>query len=239
MLNTKSPVPLHVQLKQLLEMEILNGSYIDKIPSERELMDRFSISRTTVRESISGLVRDGILKKKHGRGTFISHRPVQEWLGQISSYDETVKRMGLQPSSKLLYHGKVTKPKTVSNLLNLNEFYLIKRIRYADQKPIAIKEHFYPLEIGLSLAEHDLNKVVLYDLLESIGINLWESEQIITNGLISDEDATYLGLSPSSSIIVKEQIISNPEGELVEYSKSYFRPDMYSFRIKMSRKSER
>jgi GntR family transcriptional regulator len=239
MLDIHSPIPLHVQIKNQLQLEILNGNYTEKIPSERELIDRFTVSRTTVREAISSLVREGVLEKKHGRGTFISFRPVQEWLGHLSSYEETVNRMGMKPSSKLLFHGKKTSPENVSAMLDLNEFYLIKRIRFADDKPVAIKEHYYAVEIGLELVKHDLNTAVLYDLLElSIGLNFSEAEQIITSGVATEEDAQLLDIPPSSSILIKEQLISDNNGNPIEYSKSIFRTDMYAFHMKMSRRRD-
>lgn len=58
-LDFYSPIPLHVQLKEILRMEIEKGKYTEKIPSEKELMDQFAVSRTTVREAVSALVRFG------------------------------------------------------------------------------------------------------------------------------------------------------------------------------------
>lgn len=237
MLNVNNPIPLHVQLKSHLEKEIRSGKYKDKIPSERELMDFFSISRSTVREAISALVRDGVLEKKHGRGTFISNKPVQEWLGYLKSYNETVKDMGMTPSSRLLFHGKLSSPEAIVQILDQTEFYLIKRLRLADNKPVAIKKHYYPLEIGLKLAEHDLNTAVLYELLEqTMGLQFCEAEQSITSRLATIDDSEYLDIPLHSSVLVKKQVIYDALGNPIEYSKSIFRPDMYSFNMKMSRK---
>ena len=72
MINSNNPIPLHAQIKELLRKEIHAKHYSDKIPSERELMDRFSVSRTTVREAVAHLVNEGLLEKIHGKGTFIS-----------------------------------------------------------------------------------------------------------------------------------------------------------------------
>ncbi|WP_245590368.1 GntR family transcriptional regulator [Aneurinibacillus terranovensis] len=99
-LDSNNPIPLHVQLKNILEEQILQGYYKEKIPSERELMDMYSVSRSTVREAVSILVREGILQKVHGKGTFVSAKPIQEWIKMIN-YTETIKAMGIQ----LLEHG--------------------------------------------------------------------------------------------------------------------------------------
>lgn len=63
MLNFENHIPLHIQLKDLLKTEIVEGKYVEKIPSERELMERFTVSRSTVREAVKHLVHEGVLKK--------------------------------------------------------------------------------------------------------------------------------------------------------------------------------
>lgn len=235
--NLKGPIPLHVQLKEILRNEILQGNFKQKVPSERELMDRFSVSRSTVRQAISDLVAEGVLEKVHGKGTFVYHRPVEEWLGNICTYNEIIEEMGMKPSTRLLYQGKESSPGEIAKTLGVDEFYVIERLRYADDKPIAIERQCYPVEIGIELAKHDLNDAVLYDLLElNLGVKLWEAEQIISSTLPTEEEAKHLEIPGSTCVMVAERIIYNPEGTAVEYLRGVFRADMYAFRIKLDRR---
>lgn len=233
-LDTLSPIPLHIQLKNILEEQIMKGYYKDKIPSERELMEMYSVSRSTVREAISILVREGILEKKHGKGTFVSLKPIQEWIS-ITSFAETVKRMGI----RLLDHGIVSTPENIANVHGFDDqCYYIRRLRLQDDVPIAIEIHHYPLEIAEKLSRYDLNTTVLYDVLEmDLGIQFWEAEQIITCTHPSEEEAEHLEIPQTTCLLVTERMINDPEGNLVEYYKGMFRSDMYSFVMKMSRKN--
>src|SRR3990167_2670163 len=43
----------------------------DKLPTESELMGRFDVSRTVVREAISRLQASGLVETRHGIGTFV------------------------------------------------------------------------------------------------------------------------------------------------------------------------
>ena len=236
-LDSRSALPLHVQLKELLRNEILQGDIKQKVPSERELMDRFSVSRSTVRQAISELVREGVIEKIHGKGTFISHRPVEEWLGNLSTYNQIIEEMGMKPSTRLIFQGKDRSPGEISNTLGVDEFYSIERLRYADDVPIAIEKQYYPVQIGLELAKHDLNTAVLYDLLElNLDIKLWEAEQIISSALPTEEEAKLLEIPQTTCVLVFERITSNPEGAAVEYLRGVFRADMYAFRIKLARR---
>lgn len=238
MIDINNPVPLHLQLKDVIEKEIKDGIYKEKIPSERDLMDRFSVSRTTVREAISHLVQDGILEKVHGKGTFISQKPpIHEWLDSLNSLTHTVKKMGMVPGSKLLHCEISTEPNHVADLLQVDSFYIIERLRTADSTPIAIERHFYSKEIGMMLAQYDLETSTIYDLLENeLGIELVEAEQFISCKEVTIEDAHRLEVPVGSSVLSVERLITNSHGEPIEYYTSYFRPDMYVFRLKTKRK---
>lgn len=233
-LDFNNPIPLHAQLKNILEDQILQGYYKDKIPSERELMDMYSVSRSTVREAVSILVREGRLEKRHGKGTFISLKPVQEWLKMIS-FTETTKNMGI----KLLNHGRVVTPENIADANGFeDESYSIKRLRLQDDVPIAIELHYYPKELGQKIAEFDLSTTVLYDALEGeLNIDFYEAEQIITCGYPTKEDAEHLAIPDTMCLLITERMIFDSDGNMVEYYKGLFRSDMYSFAMKMSRKN--
>src|SRR5699024_8420760 len=101
-LNYTNSIPLHIQLKKEIEEKIFAGEFSEKIPSERELMDKYYVSRSTVRKSISQLVNEGILEIKRGKGTFVAVRPINDWLGNLRSTNETIHKMGMEPGAMLI-----------------------------------------------------------------------------------------------------------------------------------------
>lgn len=236
-IDTKSQLPLHVQIKDCLKGEIQQGNFEGKIPSERELMDIFAVSRTTVREAVSALVREGVVEKKHGKGTFVSLRPVQQqWLGNISTFSETIERAGMKPGAKLVSSGTMSCPQLIADKFGGQEFYEIKRLRFANEKIMAVERKCFDVEIGLKLANFDLDKANIYKLLEfSLGITPWTAEEIITSNITTKEDAALLGIPKMSSVLVIERSTWDPEGVLIELSHTTFRADKYSLNINMSR----
>ena len=241
MINSNNPIPLHTQIKELLRKEIHANHYSDKIPSERELMDRFSVSRTTVREAVAHLVNEGLLEKIHGKGTFISTADpsVQDSLNSLHSLTETIKTMGMVPGSKLLYSGSDTTPGAAANFLQESLFYSIVRLRTANSIPIAVERHYYPQETGYRLSEFDLESATIYDLLENeLAIDIYEAEQIISCKVISEYDSNQLRIPAGTNIIFVERMIRNSHGETVEYYTSSFKPELYSFRIQTKRKKQ-
>ncbi len=237
-LDYTNSIPLHIQLKAKIEEKIYNGQYIEKIPSERELMDEFYVSRSTVRQSIEHLVREGILIRKPGKGTFIVLKTINDWLGNLSSTSETIKNMGMVPEIKLLKSEIIDLTEKLKDKTGLDKAYHFKRLRYANRIPMGIERHYYPIHIGIQLMKFDLNKEAFYDLLENeLGVKTFQAEQIIKASIPPKEDSKLLNLTQNSSVLVAERIITGINGEFIEFENAYYRSDMYSFRIDLSRKN--
>lgn len=238
MLDYENPIPLHVQIKELIKAEILDGKYGEKIPSERELMERFSVSRSTIRESVNHLVHEGVLEKIHGKGTFIlSKKPVHEWLDALHSFTETVRNMGMKPGAKLLYTNIVEDCSEGEKIFNERSLFTIARLRTANNLPIAIERHYYRRELGEQLQHFNLETSTIYDLIErDLCIVMQEAEQNIRCLPISEEDAVHLRIEPGVNVLSVERVITDEVGEAVEYYSSVFHPELYSLRVKTRRK---
>lgn len=237
MLNTENPIPLHIQLKHLIQSEIQAGKYQDKIPSERELMQRFNVSRSTVRESINHLVHEQVLEKVHGKGTFIKSKvTVHEWLNTLNSFTETVRNMGMVPSAQLLYMKESCDDDKVKSILSAEQVFTFTRLRMADQLPIAIERHFYTNKLGQQLKKFDLNSSTIYDLLENeLNVALIEAQQTIRCVTISNEDAAHLNVPEKINVLCVERIITGLLGQPIEYYISIFHPELYELKIKTRR----
>jgi len=237
MFDTDSPVPYHFQIRDLLKQEIADGAYQEKVPSERELMERFSVSRTTIREAVNHLVNDGILEKVHGKGTFIKrNKQVHEWLHAIHSLTDTVKQMGMKPGSKLLFSGEVAPPESIAHYMKKDRLHLIKRLRTADGEPIAIESHYYSPELGAALDTYDLQSITIYEVLENdLNVTLHEAEQAITCKPLQKEDAAHLQLETGINGMVVDRLIKDAAGQPIEYYTSVVKPEMYVFRLKMTK----
>lgn len=237
MLDQKSYLPLHLQLKNKIEKQITDGEFLDQIPSEREFMNKFDISRSTVREAINLLVREGILEKRHGKGTFVSVKPLHDWLGNLSSTTETIRHIGMKPGAKLITHYKTTPPTYIQEQTGFKEAYFIKRVRFANDIPIGVERHYYPVAIGEELIKYDLDNATLYDLVQhELGIQFAEADQTISSGQMLQDDLDYLDIPPDTNVLIAERVIQDQAGTIIEMEEAFYRSDMYMFKIKLSRK---
>lgn len=235
-IDLNNRLPLHIRIKEILKQEIQNKEYTQQIPSERELVERFGVSRSTIRSAISALVQEGILQKKQGVGTFITYRPVRDWLGQLRSFTETINSLGMIPGSKLLYNGIEHASATISSILGVEKIYVIERLRFADNMPVAIEKHYYPIEIGEQLIKYDLDKAVIYNLLEmSLGIILWEAEQSMSCVRPTKKEIELLNIDDNTGVLISERVLYDSEKRPIEFLRTCYHPDLYSFNIKLFR----
>lgn len=236
-LDKDNPIPLMIQLKNAIEKQIIEGVFEDQLPSERELMRRYDVSRSTVREAINALVREGVLVKKHGKGTYVSIKSIDSWLGQLSSTTEVIRGLGMEPGAKLIDFKKVTPPQEIQEHTGFKEAYFLKRLRLADGKPIGLEQQYYPMFIGEQLREYKLDDVTLYDVIQQeLGIPFLEANQKITSGSISKQDMDYLKVDAGIHILKAERIIKGQNETIIEYEEAFYRGDMYAFELNLSRK---
>lgn len=236
-LDYDSSIPLHIQLKIIIEKRVTAGIFTDQIPSERQLMEEYNTSRSTVREAITLLVREGFLEKRHGKGTFVSLKPIHDWLGNLSSTTETILQMGMKPGAKLITHYQTTPSAYIQERTGFKEAYFIKRVRYADDIPIGVEHHYYPITLGKKLIAYDLENATLYDLIENeLGIQFAEADQTISSGQLLREDKEYVRMPPESHALIAERIIKDQAGQVIELEEAFYRSDMYTFKINLSRK---
>lgn len=229
--------PLHIQLKEIIESQVAQGILSGQIPSERQFMETYNVSRSTVRTAVNLLVQEGILEKRHGKGTFVSLKPIHDWLGNLTSTTETIHQMGMKPGAKLITHYPLIPDSRIQKQTGFQEAYFIKRIRYADDIPIGVEHHYYPLDIGMKLAEYDLDNATLYDLIENtLGIQFAQANQTITSGPIKSEDKAYLEIPPQSHVLIAERIIKDQADRVIEMEEAFYRSDMYTFKLNLSRK---
>src|SRR5436309_5654241 len=152
--------PLHIQVRDTIRRQVRAGELIDKsgrLMTEAELGKHFGVSRITIRNAIKPLVDEGMFERERGRGTFLRTNQPENWVGRLMGFSETIRDTGYQPGAKVLLQGMTNKHDAdIRNQLRERAVWQLKRVRLADNIPIAIEHAFYPPDIGLELEKRDL-----------------------------------------------------------------------------------
>jgi DNA-binding transcriptional regulator YhcF (GntR family) len=75
-LDKQHPMPVYLQLKEMLQNQIEQGVYRShqKLPSERDLCQHYNLSRMTARRALKELIDEGFAYTRVGKGTFVSYK---------------------------------------------------------------------------------------------------------------------------------------------------------------------
>lgn len=196
------------------------------IPSERELCERFDVSRMTVRQAVDALVVEGLLERVQGRGTFVAQPKVDLQL-RLASFPEEMRRRGMEPSFRVLAAERMNAPRQVAQALDLSEgaeVHYLRRLRLADGLPMAMEENWVPVAVVPHLPELTPS---VYEALRAKGLPPTWGEDVIEAVQLEAEVAGHLGLAVGAAgLHIQRRTFS---GDLaVEYAGSIYRADRYS-----------
>ena len=91
MLKHDSAIPLYQQIENDIKEKIASGEYQagQMLPSENKYCEMYKVSRVTVRNAITDLVDEGILIRKHGKGTFVENQKIQHNMIKFQGFTST------------------------------------------------------------------------------------------------------------------------------------------------------
>lgn len=240
---TAGPMPLYQQLKQRLRDEIARGVYKpgDQLPAELELIHQFGVSRITVRQALSDLAAEGLVMRRHGKGTFVAERRIQHDLARLTDFVEDMELARLAPSSRVIEFIHETAPAPIAAALALPaeaQVVRIDRLRLANDEPLACDTAWLPLHYGTLLSECDLAaETIIHVLEERYSIPIERGSFSFTATVASPECAQALRVAPGSPLLVIERISYTHHDEPVYMQRRYYRPDRVQYRVTVQRRA--
>jgi GntR family transcriptional regulator len=240
---TPGPTPLYHQLKAILRAEIERGTYRpgDRLPTEQELMQSYGVSRITVRQALDELEGEGLIVRRHGKGTYVAEKRIEQNLVRLTDFVEDMQLAGLEPSSRVLRYQREPAGPLVAQALDVGEgeeVVRIDRLRLASGRPIAYDTTWLPLRFGLLLPAEDLAHETIYHILESrYGIPVETGTFQITAASAGAELARLLDVPPATALLLIERLSCTAGNVPVYVQERYYRPDRVRYRIALQRSS--
>jgi GntR family transcriptional regulator len=219
-------------LRIVAEQELQPG---DPVPSERDLCDRFGVSRMTVRQAVDALVVEGLLQRVQGSGTFVA-RPKIDLQVRLTSFDEEMRRRDMTPSVRHLRAEIVPADAAVAQALEISpgdDVVHLHQLRLADEEPMSV-EHTW-LSAGLVPGLLDQGPPSsLYAELEARGLSPTWGEDTVDAGDADVEEAQLLGIPPGRSVlrIARRSFSRNVA---TEYARAVYRSDRYTLWVPLAR----
>ncbi len=233
-----SPIPLYKQLEQILLETLEHMSTGDMFPPERELQEKYHVSRATVRTTLGEIERQGWIKRVQGIGTIVSKPKIRPEIMKLTSFTEDICARGMTPGSRTLDVAIVTPTATVLKALRLQprtQVLYVRRLRLADNDPVGIHALFIPPALELSLSElHDMPSY--YALLrERHRIKPGRALEHLTARNADEEEAGLLEVDIGSALLSIERTTYSDNDVPIEFVKLVYRADRYEYQVALYR----
>lgn len=207
------------------------------LPSERELVERYGVSRMTVRQAIAGLVKSGRLYRVQGAGTYVAEHTISKTL-ELTSFTEDMQARGLRAASLVLIAEQVAAGARIGQQLQVSpveKVYRIRRIRLADGQPMCLETVHIPARLAPGMLDHPLDGSLYDTLAQRYGIKLAEAEQTIRPSVVDEAEAALLNVPPLSPALLVSRLGRDVRGQLIEQAVSLYRGDRYDIRFTVRR----
>lgn len=230
-----SSIPLYKQLKNNILEEIKSKSLKSdsRISSEREYSEKYNISRVTARHAIDELVQEKYLIRIVGKGTYITNIDKSSEFTHIVSFTDDMRRQEYSIYSKVLKF-EVINPtdKLIKNLRikKSDKIFRLNRLRFANNILMAIQESFIVYDYCPTLSNYNFSNDSLYRVLEGVfDLKLSYANNILGARLAKEEEVRLFKLKKLIPVFVLDQTTFLEDGNPIEFVRSIYRCDKYSF----------
>jgi len=238
-LNRNTPMPLYFQVAENIREKITQNIYqLGKhIPTETQLQNEYNVSRETIRKAISDLVAEGLIEKVRGKGTFVVEPKIVHRIGSIYGCTEEMLGRGMVPSTKLLEIVELSPPESMRIEMRLTgsaKIIKLKRLKYADNKPVAILTSYIPSELVPGICQDNFMDGSLYKTFEQVYHHvLSKAEEVIEAGSAGEQEAHTLEIQKNSPLLVANRLTYLENGSVIEKLIAFYRSDVYKYNVKM------
>jgi GntR family transcriptional regulator len=238
-IDHKSPIPLHVQVEQLLRDMIGKEDYQNGklLPNEVELAKILAISRTTLRQAINKLVYEGLLVRKQRTGTRVNKLPISSKSNNWLSFSQEMALRGIKIRNFELHVTWVYPDEPLANFFDIKtdrKILKMERVRGRPDEPFVYFVSYFHPRIGLT-GDEDFKRP-LYELLEKdyATIATLSKEEISAQGA-SDLVADKLRLAVDQPILFRKRFVFDQGERPIEYNLGYYKADSFTYNVESRR----
>ncbi|MEG0272677.1 MAG: GntR family transcriptional regulator [Hydrogenoanaerobacterium sp.] len=199
---------LHKQVENSIKSKIINGKWKtgEKISSEAELSAQYGVSRVTVRTAVANLVKEGILVRLQGKGTFVVSTIQENTMRSIYSFTTLCQIQGRTASAKLICAGLEKAEQEEQEFLSIpsdEKAFVLSRLRQVDQVPLLIETCIFHGRFSF-LANENLEGSLYSLLAEKYHIVASKAVRTISICNANEEQAAQLNVSVGAALILNK-----------------------------------
>jgi GntR family transcriptional regulator len=239
--DRRSPVPLYLQLEDVLSREIIAGrlSPGDQLPAEPDIAEHFGVSRSVVRQALMRLDQEGLVRRAHGAGTFVLRNRQRSWLVQdvAGFFRDEVERHGHEVTSKILRLGVEPMPMWATDALSVPEGsqgVVLERLRSVDGALTVYDLNYLLSELApVVFRLEDDPHGSLYEVLRQEGLTVAGGRRIVDAVIAGQRFADVLDVKAWEPLLVIEGVDWDRNLRAFDCYRTWIRPDRMKIEVQV------
>lgn len=229
-----SAIPLYQQIYDILYKQIEEGVYKPggRIPSEDKLCEIYHVSRVTVRGALKKMVDEGILIKKHGKGTFVSQPVFHESTSAQGSFTKSCEQMGAIPTTKMISVEVKNGEASVCRDLEIpedSEVIFVTRVRMVDGVPAIFEIDYFSTEHKY-IMDADVENVTLRETIrENTKMEIKRYVDTFDVRFSDKMQGKWLKCQVNTPLLCVHQVVYSQENKVLYFNEQYIRSDIYKY----------
>lgn len=235
-----SPVPLYYQIKESMKEEIESGNLEphERLPSERDLENRYGVSRMTARRALTELVSEGYVYREQGKGSFVAEPKLRQGLLDLTGFSEDMQNRRMGSGARVLEQKLIEPEKETARKLQVTSgrpVFLLQRVRMAESEPLAIETTHLKHNLCEGVENMDFSDRSLYSTLRNeYDLKLSRAEQSVEATVATDFEASHLDVPKGAPMLTTERTTFIGDGETpIEFARSTYRGDRYKLFVEL------
>ncbi|WP_051353704.1 GntR family transcriptional regulator [Atopobium fossor] len=225
----QKPTPFEIAYEGILAL-INNQTFKPKeqLPAERELCERLSVSRTTLRRALDQLRAQHVIESLHGSGNYVCEQYPTLIIEKTDGFSASVEAFGKNPTSQVIFQGVVEADDKLSSRFKVGTgtpLFCLIRIRLMSGIPAMYEKSYTNPQTISDVQMHDYKKESLYkQIYRQIDHSQTSNYSKFTVARLTQEEAAYLGVQPDKLVFCNSSMLKSKSGVVLEYCKSLTLP---------------
>lgn len=218
-------VPRYLQIAAALRERIRSGALArgSRLANQRALAREFGVALMTLRQALALLEKDGLIRRRHGLGTFVASRPINYDILQFRTFAGDLAAQGEAVETRLLGSGFKRPDRRVAEGLGLPDgeaVFVLDRLRLVDGHPMSYQRSFLPARIGREVAKANLATTPLRDVLRfKLGFEIAGARETVYAVTLRPQEARPLGCPLGSPAFRSERVSWAADGVPVVFDR--------------------
>lgn len=216
---------VYTDLKKAIEIGELKAG--EQLPAEEKLVEKYGVSRVTVRNALDGLAELGLIERMRGKGTFVREKVLEKNMNSPIGFTETNQMLGNISSSEVLEFDLIKAPPSVVNYLGVDEnekVWFVRRIRSSNNLVVLYEESYWVESVCGELTIEDsmnsiLSKIAERDVYPHLG-----RQEFVAIGA-NNGVARHLEVSDGFPVLMSKMAFRTRDDQPMFWSVNYFRTD--------------